>query len=285
MPFGNAVGEGFTNAGIVIADKVIVFGGNNGVFVYQGTPGLGNPPVGSMVSPSTSSDPYGNAVDSILEIGNRLGAHVQIDQFGQILIYNSAGALIFVLNPADEALFVYSPSAGAGNLAVSVAAVSGTDFFGNSYLQGVGVYGTGGAYAQLTDGVLNFQGATGQNSPAQIITDNLAGIIEASSGKKTAGDSAALLDLISRVASGVSRSQAVFSVDENIFNGSISSDGGIISSDGAGNLTIGNDFTLTPKMATPPNTAAVKAGTATLAQTESCLGSLIQSMQNRGMIT
>jgi hypothetical protein len=75
-------------------------------------------------------------------------------------------------------------------------------------------------------------------------------------------------------------------VNANTFlNGTLSADSGAIFSSGAGDLTIGNGFTLTPKMATPPNTAAVKATTATLAQTEACLGALIQSMQNRGMIS
>lgn len=74
-------------------------------------------------------------------------------------------------------------------------------------------------------------------------------------------------------------------INANLFiNGALSSDGGAIFSDGAGDLTIGNSLVMTPKMATPPNTAAVKATTATLAQTEACLGALIQSLQNRGMV-
>lgn len=75
-------------------------------------------------------------------------------------------------------------------------------------------------------------------------------------------------------------------VNANTFiNGALDSDSGAFFTDGSGNLTMGNALILTPKMATPPNTAAVKAGTATLAQTEACLGALIQSMQNRGMIS
>jgi hypothetical protein len=58
MPFGNAVGEGFTNSGIVIANKVIIFGANEGLWVYNGTPGLGNPPI--FWASSGASDPYGN---------------------------------------------------------------------------------------------------------------------------------------------------------------------------------------------------------------------------------
>jgi hypothetical protein len=43
MPFGNAVGEGFVNSGIVIARKVIIEGANGGMFVYSSAPpALGN---------------------------------------------------------------------------------------------------------------------------------------------------------------------------------------------------------------------------------------------------
>ena len=75
-------------------------------------------------------------------------------------------------------------------------------------------------------------------------------------------------------------------INANLFvNGAIDTDSGNIFSDGSGDLTIGNSLILTPKMATPPNTAAVKATTATLAQTEACLGALISSLQARGFVT
>src|SRR5258707_4572971 len=37
MPFGNAVGEGFINPGIIVARRVIVSGPDDGVFVCLGT--------------------------------------------------------------------------------------------------------------------------------------------------------------------------------------------------------------------------------------------------------
>jgi len=46
----------------VIARVVIIYGTNQGVFLYQGTPGLGNPPVLSLTGPATTADPYGNPV-------------------------------------------------------------------------------------------------------------------------------------------------------------------------------------------------------------------------------
>ena len=58
MAFGNAVGQGFTNPEEIITNKVIIEGADGGVFIYNGTPGLGNPPIYSMAN--TSVDPYGN---------------------------------------------------------------------------------------------------------------------------------------------------------------------------------------------------------------------------------
>ena len=43
MPFGNAVGEGFVNPGIVVAKKVIIQGvTGQGLFLYAGSPAPGN---------------------------------------------------------------------------------------------------------------------------------------------------------------------------------------------------------------------------------------------------
>lgn len=59
MPFGNAVGEGFVNPGIVVAKKVIVESATGGIFSYSGSPALGN-----LISTEGiafgSTDAYGN---------------------------------------------------------------------------------------------------------------------------------------------------------------------------------------------------------------------------------
>lgn len=60
MPFGNAVGEGFVNPGIVVAKKVIVEGPNQGVLVYSGTPALGN--LINSVGSGDFNDQVGNLV-------------------------------------------------------------------------------------------------------------------------------------------------------------------------------------------------------------------------------
>lgn len=53
---------------IVRAREVIIFGAGGGLFIYSGTPALGNPPVLSAVAPGVTTDPYGNPVTPVLEI-------------------------------------------------------------------------------------------------------------------------------------------------------------------------------------------------------------------------
>ncbi len=53
---------------IIRARQVLVSGTNDGIFVYIGKPGPGNPPVASIVAPGVTTDPYGNTVASILEV-------------------------------------------------------------------------------------------------------------------------------------------------------------------------------------------------------------------------
>lgn len=53
------IGPG-SSAGVIRARQVIVSGANEGVFVYSGTPGLGNPPIDYMSASAT--DPFGNVL-------------------------------------------------------------------------------------------------------------------------------------------------------------------------------------------------------------------------------
>jgi hypothetical protein len=91
-------------------------GAGVGVFVYDGAPGAGNPPVVSITS--ASADPYGNAVEPGLEVSE-----------GLILFYSGAPA--------------------AGNLATSIASTAGTDAYGNSYPLGLSVGDPAGPQVQL----------------------------------------------------------------------------------------------------------------------------------------
>lgn len=80
---------------VILANKVVVFGPGDGVFVYTGTPRPGNPPVAWMGSGNI--DPYGNTLPStagVRGIGTFAadtpsGARVTL-QNGQLLIRDSA---------------------------------------------------------------------------------------------------------------------------------------------------------------------------------------------------
>lgn len=111
----------------------------SGFFLYSGTPGVGNL-VYAVVSPGVTSDPFGNAVSAVLSAGAIVGgAFTQVDQFGNVLLFNPSGALVMVLNPTKQALFFYTPSAGLGNLAGAWSAAAGVDAFGNAYPAGLSV--------------------------------------------------------------------------------------------------------------------------------------------------
>lgn len=59
-----------TSGDVFKGRQVIVFGNSPGagIFVYTGTPALGNPPVLSIVAPGVTQDPYGNPVTSVLGV-------------------------------------------------------------------------------------------------------------------------------------------------------------------------------------------------------------------------
>lgn len=50
------------SSGIIRARQVIIYGPNDGWFIYSGTPKLGNPPVAWGDAPGTLTDPFGNAL-------------------------------------------------------------------------------------------------------------------------------------------------------------------------------------------------------------------------------
>lgn len=90
-----------------------------GLFVYNGVPALGNPPIAWMGS---STDPFGNVLPSVSGVAST----------GQF----SAGDVI--INTAG--LFVYAGTPAKNNMIASVAGTTGTDQFGNDYLSSTTVY-------------------------------------------------------------------------------------------------------------------------------------------------
>jgi hypothetical protein len=125
----------------------------------------------------------------------------------------------FEINSAGA--FFYSATPALGNLVASNANSSGTDQYGNAYQAGSTVYGSGGSYAQMTEGHIFFQGASGQSSPAYVTASGAAGLLELSSGTITGGDSPALIDLLSADANGGQSAINLTSADQVLINGLI----------------------------------------------------------------
>lgn len=118
-------------------------GPSTGLFVYSGTPALGNPPVLAIVAPGVTHDPFGNPAAAVLNVGNVSAAHFGVNASGDVFIVNSSDTVIFHGRSSDGGFFWYtSAGEGAGNLKLSVAPVSGT-VAGNTFQAGVQIHGPG----------------------------------------------------------------------------------------------------------------------------------------------
>lgn len=106
-PPANAAKAGNAQPGVqpgssqfVIAQYVVVFGTNGGVFIYSGTPGLGNPPIYSISN--ATQDPYHNPI-SPGEVAGPTGSI-------QVAIQANPGAAQIFFIPAGN----YAADASAG---------------------------------------------------------------------------------------------------------------------------------------------------------------------------
>jgi hypothetical protein len=105
----------------VFANLVVVFGPNESILIYSGTPALGNL-IGSWAG-TAGTDQYGNSYP----------AGLSVDE-GEIFLYNGTPAI--------------------GNMIVSMSSVQGTDQFGNLYFPGITSYenASGTFYAASSEG-------------------------------------------------------------------------------------------------------------------------------------
>lgn len=120
------------------------------------------PGLGGQQQPSVNA-PAGQA----LSIGVQAGTQQAIVRAREVIIAGASGGL-----------FVYAPSAGAGNLVSSVTATAGVDPYGNNYLVEVATY-SGAVAMQMTAGQIIFYTgslAAGWTSAAQIFLNT--GVIE-----------------------------------------------------------------------------------------------------------
>ena len=128
--------------GIVSATTVIIFGTTGGLFIFDGIPVLGNPPILSISN--VDEDPVGNTITPSL----------------------SLSGLPFL---------VYSSAAAAGNLIAAISGQAGMDNFGNPYIAG-GQFGAPDSnQIQLIPNPTAAEGVAGSVAIGQAITGIFAG--------------------------------------------------------------------------------------------------------------
>jgi hypothetical protein len=120
--------------------QIIIYGSGpaTGLFIYNGVPALGNPPILSAVPPGVTTDPVGNTVQQTLTIGQDTSSNVRIDGLtGRINLNNASNLTTIRLDPGNEMIGFYPPGSGLGHLGLSVSSQTGTDASGNSIDAGI----------------------------------------------------------------------------------------------------------------------------------------------------
>ena len=176
---------------IFIGNLVIVHGTGptSGVFVYNGSPGLGNPPQVAIVPSGVTTDPYGNAITSskILVQGN------VITESGGIFRTSATAPLIQLDGPHD-ALLVYNAASG---LTETIAPAATTDGLGSNVLPGIVTYleTTPFIALQLFGQVIQWYSGTGAGGPwtaDRSFIEDVSGTLALSSGTRGGASQASL---------------------------------------------------------------------------------------------
>lgn len=131
------------SSNIVRATQVVVFGtgAGTGLFVYNGTPALGNPPI--FWATSAAADPFGNVIPSTAGV-----AGTGLFEAGNTIVNRNG-------------IFTYSalPPALGGLISSAGVTAAGTDSAGNAYLPGTTNYTNNGGFfsaVNLNSGVVNW---------------------------------------------------------------------------------------------------------------------------------
>jgi hypothetical protein len=142
---------------LLVKTLLISASAGNGLFVYSGTPGLGNL-IASIVG-TTGTDPFGNPAQAVFNVGNQSGTgpHVGIAANGNIFISNLAGNNVIEIRPDPGVMLFYSGAPAPGNLITAVAAAAGADAHTNNFGEGVTVFdNVADVIAQLDGGTISY---------------------------------------------------------------------------------------------------------------------------------
>lgn len=143
--------SGFRNQ---IQSRVIIGGGaSSGLFVYNGTPALGNSPQFAAVATGVTADPFGNAIGTSKIL---VQANVITESGG--IFRTAAAAPLIQLDGPHDALFIYDAAAA---LIATISPAAGNDGLGNTFRAGIGSY-TATQIANLFSGglAMALRGAT-----------------------------------------------------------------------------------------------------------------------------
>ena len=189
-------GVGFQNTGIIVANILEIVGAKGRILIYNPTIGKGML-IGSWTGQGFT-DSKGNVVPAGFNIGvwdavtGTLDQHLGIDDNGNLYLADATGTTKILARP-DQSLIAIGPDVLAGSLALTMAAVAGTQG-GTPY--DAGFESTDGSNKiQIIDFEILFK-PTGFSVPG-IITGNAPGNLNMLSPEMPGGDAAAGLSLIS----------------------------------------------------------------------------------------
>ena len=202
---------GFTSPGLVEAQTVIIEGSKGGLFVYSPSAGLGN--LVLSIAAMEGTDKYGNSYpagqtifDTTFQIENSGQTRFKLDQFGNLLVFNQFGALIYLISPSGDGWFLYADTGSAtqGGLIAAATSTAGTDQFGNAYVEGVSSYNPAvpGAWSRIEAGGVQVTDANAA-APASMLVDTIDNSTLVEGTLNTLADSAATLVLYSKAQSGL----------------------------------------------------------------------------------
>jgi hypothetical protein len=177
LPPAAAVSPGAA-AGIFRGRQVVIVGpgAGSGLFVYSGTPVLGNPPVLAITAPGTTTDPYGNPVVPVLLIGPAAGPGLQADDAGDLNLLGGSGGGDIYISPGLELIGFY-PSGLADQPALTLANAPGIDPDGHTFTGGLATYDASG---NLLTVLSPADGLIVQDAGGVVQAQLLAGIITVS---------------------------------------------------------------------------------------------------------